>query len=173
MHGCCCPRSRSSCACARVRGGCRGGCRNCRPGFWILKKAGNCWMLTNHGFCILRRGCWILPQHPESRKTCGNWMLDGPARMLDSAAASRIPQNAWKLYSGRPGADSGFCRSIQNPPKRVDFGCWTARLGFWILRSIQNPPKGVETGCWTTRRGFWILPQNPASRIQHPRTAYV
>ena len=71
------------------------------------------------GCWTARRGCWILPQHPESRKTRGNWMLDGPARILDPAAASRIPQNAWKLYSGRPGADSGFCRKIQLPESNI------------------------------------------------------
>ena len=64
------------------------------------------------------------------------------------------------------GADAGFCRSIQNPAKRVETGCWTARRGFWILPqqgSIQNPAKRVETVFWTTRRRFWILPQHPES----------
>ena len=130
--------------------GCRGGNRNCRPGIWILKNDGNCWILRNAGSCILR------------------------ARILHAAAASRIPPKARILDVGRPGADSGFCRSIQNPPKRADSGCWETRRGFWILP--QHPESPKRRGFWmlgATRRGFWILPQHPASRIQHPRTAHV
>ena len=56
-----------------------------------------------------RRGLWILPQHPASSERRGFCMLDSPARTLDSAPASKIPQKAWILHVGRPGADLGFC----------------------------------------------------------------
>ena len=77
-------------------------------------------------------------------------MLDGPARILDSAGAYRIPQKAWKLHVGRSGAHSVFCRSIQNPPKGVETA-WPTGVGrpdsvFCILYSAGR-----------TRRTFCIL----------------
>ena len=68
-------------------------------------------------------------------------MLDGPARILYSAAAYRIPQKAWKLHVGRSGAHSVFCRSIQNPPKGVETACWTVRRAFCILPQHTESPK--------------------------------
>ena len=77
-------------------------------------------------------------------------MLDGPARILDSAGAYRIPQKVWKLHVGRSGAHSGSCRSIQNPAKRVETACWTVRRAFWIL-----PAEMADE--WILDSGFWIL----------------
>ena len=96
------------------------------------------------GCWTARRGFWILPQHPESRKTRGNCILDDPARILDSAAASRIPQNAWILDAGRPGSDSGFCAASRTPQKawKLDAGRPGADSGF--CRKIQLPESNIH-----------------------------
>ena len=80
-------------------------------------------------------------------------MLDGPARILDSAAASRILQKVWKLHV----ADSGFCPSVQNPEMADE---WILDSGFWILRPLMSAFWILDSGFCILRpllSAFWIL----------------